>query len=93
MSKKTHASNELVYRALKEAQEEGSEAVGLYATGEPFLNKKLEDFIKYAKEIGFKYVFVTTNGAAANTNLSAFEGKISSFWSHFPTSAKSCRDP
>ena len=65
MSKKTHASNELVYRALKEAQEEGSEAVGLYATGEPFLNKNLEDFIKYAKEVGFKYVFVTTNGAAA----------------------------
>lgn len=65
MTNKSHASSEMVYRVLKEAKEAGSEAVGLYATGEPFLNKDLENFIKYAKEINYSYVFVTTNGAAA----------------------------
>ena len=60
MTNKSHASSEMVYRVLKEAKEAGSEAVGLYATGEPFLNKDLENFIKYAKEINYSYVFVTT---------------------------------
>ena len=54
-----------LFIGIKRSSRRGLEAVGLYATGEPFLNKNLEDFIKYAKEIGFKYVFVTTNGAAA----------------------------
>ena len=65
MVSKMHASSDLVYKVLKEAKKEGSEAVGLYATGEPFLNKELENFVKYAKQIKYKYVFVTTNGAAA----------------------------
>ena len=65
MADKQHASSDMVYRILKEAREEGSHAVGLYATGEPFLNKDLEKFIKYAKDIKYSYVFVTTNGAAA----------------------------
>lgn len=64
MRNKLHASDDMVYKALDEAKNEGSEAVGLYATGEPFLNKNLEVFIKHAKKIGYKYVFVTTNGAA-----------------------------
>ena len=65
MTNKSHASSEMVYRVLKEAKEEGAVAVGLYATGEPFLNKNCENFIKYAKEINYEYVFVTSNGAAA----------------------------
>ena len=32
-------------------RKEGSTSVGLYATGEPFLNKNLEDYIKYAKKL------------------------------------------
>ena len=35
----------------------------------------------------------TTAGAMPNTSLSAREGVMSSFWSHLPTSASSCRDP
>ena len=49
MRNKLHASDDMVYKALDEAKNEGSEAVGLYATGEPFLNKNLEVFIKHAK--------------------------------------------
>lgn len=34
--------------------------------GEPFVSKNLSKYIKYAKEIGYKYVFITTNGALAD---------------------------
>ena len=64
MRNKLHASDDMVYKALDEAKNEGSEAVGLYATGEPFLNKKSRSIHKARKKIGYKYVFVTTNGAA-----------------------------
>ncbi len=64
MVNKKNADPQLVYRILEEAFKEGSNSVGLYATGEPFLNKNLEEFIKYAKKIGYTYVYITTNGAA-----------------------------
>ena len=65
MTGKKNANSELVFRILKEAKFEGAVSVGLYATGEPFLNKDLEEFIKYAKKINYDYVYITTNGAAA----------------------------
>jgi radical SAM protein with 4Fe4S-binding SPASM domain len=64
MKNKSHAKSDLVYKVLREARNEGTDAVGLFATGEPFLNKDLENFIQYAKKIGYTYIFVTTNGAA-----------------------------
>ncbi len=64
MLNKKNADPSLVYRILKEAKNEGSTSVGLYATGEPFLNKELENYIKFSKEIGYEYVYITTNGSA-----------------------------
>ena len=64
MIDKKNANSELVLRILKEAKLEGSSSVGLYATGEPFLNKDLENYIKYAK-INYDYVYITTTSAAA----------------------------
>ena len=64
MSNKKNADPELVYKILKEAYNEGAKSVGLYATGEPFLSKQLENYIKYAKNTGYDYVYITTNGAA-----------------------------
>jgi MoaA/NifB/PqqE/SkfB family radical SAM enzyme len=43
----------------------GLEEVGLYSTGEPFMTKNLEDYIKVAKKSGIKRVYITTNGALA----------------------------
>lgn len=34
--------------------------------GEPFVSKKLPEYIKFCKEKGIEYVFITTNGALAN---------------------------
>lgn len=43
----------------------GKREIGFYIAGEAFLYNGLEDIIAYAKELGFKYTFLTTNGALA----------------------------
>lgn len=43
----------------------GEKEVGFYLSGEAFLHKDLAECIKYAKQLGFKYTFITTNGALA----------------------------
>ena len=50
-------------KVLKEAKKLGVKELGLYATGEPFMHTKLEEFVLLAKEMGFSYVYTTTNGA------------------------------
>jgi cytidyltransferase-like protein len=56
---------ETVERVLREAFELGTREVGFYATGEPFLVKQLPDYIGLAKNIGYEYVYLTSNGALA----------------------------
>ena len=48
---------------LKAVQEGiGAEEVGFHMTGESVLHKDFAKCVKRAKELGFKYVFTTTNG-------------------------------
>jgi len=55
---------DFLYRILKESKEAGVEEVGMFLLGESFLVKELAEYIKYAKEeVGFEYVFITTNGS------------------------------
>ena len=56
----------LVDKVLNEAYELGMREVGFYTTGEPLLNKNLEDYIYKAKTIGYQYVYITTNGVLAD---------------------------
>ena len=63
--KRCHMPSELVYRLLKEGEELGIKEVGLFIAGEPFVSPELEDYIKFAKEHSYEYVFITTNGALA----------------------------
>ncbi len=44
----------------------GSKEIGFYLAGEAFMYKRFEDIVSYAKQLGFPYVFLTTNGALAN---------------------------
>lgn len=44
----------------------GKKELGFYMAGEPFLYPNLEDVIGFAKDIGYEYVYLTTNGASAN---------------------------
>lgn len=58
---------DFVKSLLKQAKEVGigEKEVGFYLAGEPFIYPKLAEVIAYAKELGFKYIFLTTNGAFA----------------------------
>ena len=53
-------------RVLKEMLDDGVEEIGLFYLGESMMNKFLPEAIRYAKSIGFPYVFLTTNGSLAS---------------------------
>ena len=63
-NKKT-MNEDMVLRVLQEAYDCGVRDLGLYATGESFLVKNLAQYVAKAKEIGYNYLFITTNGALA----------------------------
>lgn len=68
--KKGKIDEDFLFRILKEAFDEGTTEVGFYATGEPFVSKNLDVYVAKAKEIGYKYVYITTNGALATPERS-----------------------
>ncbi len=51
---------------LKEAYELGARELGLHSGSEPFASLMLEYFIKYAKDVGYEYVYISTNGSLAS---------------------------
>lgn len=51
-------------RIIREMRQAGVEELGVFYIGESFTCKWLPEAIKEAKEVGFPYVFLTTNGAA-----------------------------
>ncbi len=55
----------LLFRVMQEAREEGVEEIGFYTTGDPFIHKDLHKFTRRTKELGFRYVYISTNGALA----------------------------
>ncbi|MCP4351310.1 MAG: radical SAM protein [Desulfobacterales bacterium] len=57
----------LLVTILEQARSMGAQEVGFYATGEPLIHKDLELFIAKAKQLGFTYVYISTNGAAGGT--------------------------
>lgn len=56
-------------RILREAYENGSRMVGIYGTGEPLMVKQLPAYVAYAKELGYEYVYIDTNGALATPKI------------------------
>ena len=58
-------NTELLYSILEQAYNLGTREVGFYATGEPFLVNELPEYIKKAKDIGYDYVYLTSNGSLA----------------------------
>lgn len=58
-------NSEFVHDILQQAYALGTREVGFYATGEPFIVKELPQYIRWAKEIGYTYVYLTSNGALA----------------------------
>lgn len=55
----------LFKRLLTEMRADGVEEIGLFYLGESFMSKRLEEAVSFAKEAGFPYIFLTTNGSLA----------------------------
>lgn len=55
----------LFERLVKEMHAVGVEELGLFYLGESMLVRWLDEAVRYAKRIGYDYVFLTTNGSAA----------------------------
>jgi len=53
-------------KITKEMVDVGVEELGMFYIGESFIVDWLPKAIKHAKDVGFKYVFITTNGALSN---------------------------
>lgn len=55
-------------RIIREMRAAGVEEIGLFYIGESFLCHWLPEAVAECKEVGFPYVFLTTNGSAATPN-------------------------
>jgi hypothetical protein len=60
-----HMDRGLYSRVIREMRSAGVEELGVFYIGESFTCSWLPEAIAEAKEVGFPYVFLTTNGAAA----------------------------
>ena len=81
MHRKTgYCKKDTMTRIIKEAYELGTREIGFYLTGEPFLCKDLNYYIKLSRDCGFDYIYITTNGVLANVEnvKSAIEAGLSS---------------
>lgn len=68
-------------RILQEAYDLGMREVGFYTVGEAFLCKNLALFVQAAKQIGYTYTYITSNGALATADkvIPVIEAGIDSF--------------
>lgn len=57
---------DLAKRVLQEAFDLGARECGLATTGEPLINPHIFEIARFAKDIGFEYVYFSSNGAALN---------------------------
>ncbi len=62
---KRFCDKDFTKRIISDAYSEGVRDIGFHLIGEPFAYKDLPEFIAYCKEIGFTYVYITSNGALA----------------------------
>lgn len=59
---------ELALRIIDEAYTLGSREVGLYMLGEPLADRNLEEYIRHSKDVGYEYVYITTNGSLLDSD-------------------------
>lgn len=55
----------LMFDIMQQAYKNGTREVGFYMIGEPFVCNDLSEYVAHAKKLGYKYIYLTTNGALA----------------------------
>lgn len=63
--KKGMINDALFHRLLQEVYDFGAREMSFHYSGDPFLHPKLAEYVKKAKEVGYSYVYIDTNGAYA----------------------------
>jgi len=56
---------DLAYDLIRQGAENGCTDLALQATGEPFMDGRLADFVREGKRVGYPYVYINSNGALA----------------------------
>ena len=56
----------IAFDLMKQGIENGCTDLALQALGEPFMDKRLSEFVKEGKKLGYEYIYINTNGALAN---------------------------
>ena len=64
--KKRMCDKGIMLDLMKQAYENGTRDIGFYMIGEPLMCKDLSEYIARAHELGFEYIYLTTNGALAD---------------------------
>ena len=55
----------------QQARQAGVKEVALYTTGESLLYPKIAEAVKFSRELGFSYIYLTTNGVLLTPKMSA----------------------
>jgi sulfatase maturation enzyme AslB (radical SAM superfamily) len=63
---KKHMERELFFRLVKEAYDLGAREIGMFAGAEPLACKYAEEFTEFARDTGYEYIYISTNGALAD---------------------------
>ena len=58
---------DLAFDLMRQAMENGTKDLALQATGEPFMDNRLADFVREGKRLGFEYIYINSNGALATS--------------------------
>lgn len=61
--------SELAKRIIKEAYDLGAREICMHSMGEPLLHKNLAEFVKLAKDLGYEYIYLDTNGILATADV------------------------
>ncbi len=63
---KRHMDRDLFKRVVTEAYTCGAREIGLFAGAEPLTCKWIDEYIRYCREIGYEYIYISSNGALAD---------------------------
>lgn len=63
--KKGMIDDALFNRLVQEVYDFGAREMSFHYSGDPFLHPKLSEYVRKAKQVGYSYVYIDTNGSGA----------------------------
>ena len=66
---KKHMDRNLFHRLVDDAYKCGAREIGLFAGAEPLTCKWLDKYVAVCRDIGYEYIYISTNGALGDHDL------------------------